>query len=351
LSHTILKQNYFKFQNNFYIQKTGLAYGVPTSSVFSEIYLQLAEHTVIYDTLVQNNILGYFRYVDDILIAYNASVTSIYKVFNSFNNLLPKMKFTMENEVDNQINFLDITIIKEIGNLALNIYRKPTTTDIIIPGESCHPQEQKHMAIIFLTNRMNTYYVSDKNRQVENNTIEHILHNNNYKTSILNQFNKTKQKEKQEKERNKWAEFTYIGKETKFVMKLFKNSSIKVSFTTNNTVSKALLLKSNQNLEQNKYGKSGIYRLTCLDCNMRYVGQTGRPFRIHFKEHFQDYKYANKKSKFAKRLLENGHSFGHIENIMEILDSTGKGKQMDTLENFYIFKVHVTIIRSMTGTL
>jgi hypothetical protein len=67
---------------------------------------------------------------------------------------------------------------------------------------------------------MNTYYLSDKNRQVENNTIEHILHNNIYKISILNQFNKTEQKGKQEK--NKWAKFTYIGKEMKFFTKLQK---------------------------------------------------------------------------------------------------------------------------------
>jgi hypothetical protein len=115
----------------------------------------------------------------------------------------------MESEIDNKIDFLDIKIHKENGNLAFNIYRKLTTTNIIILGDSCHPQEQKHAAIRFLTNRMNTYYLSDTNRQVENNTIEHILHNNNYKISILNQINKTEQKEKQEK--NKWAKFTYIG--------------------------------------------------------------------------------------------------------------------------------------------
>jgi hypothetical protein len=184
MTHTILKQNYFKSQNNFYVQKTGLAMGAPSSSIFSEIYLQHAEHTVISDILIQNNILGYFGYVDDILIAYNASVTDIYKDFDSFNTSLPKMKFTMENETDNQINFFDITITKGTENLAFNIYRKPTTTYIIIPRESCHPQEQKHAAIRFLNNRMNTYYFSDSNKQVENNTIEHILCNNNYETCL-----------------------------------------------------------------------------------------------------------------------------------------------------------------------
>jgi hypothetical protein len=89
MTRTILKQNYFEFQNNFYVQNKGLAMGAPTSSVLSEIYLQFIEHTAIYTVILQNNILGYFRYVDDILIAYNDSIAYINKVLDSFNNEHP----------------------------------------------------------------------------------------------------------------------------------------------------------------------------------------------------------------------------------------------------------------------
>jgi hypothetical protein len=40
LSQILIKQNYFQFQDKFYIQKKGLVMGTPTSSIFSEIYLQ-----------------------------------------------------------------------------------------------------------------------------------------------------------------------------------------------------------------------------------------------------------------------------------------------------------------------
>ena len=40
LCSKILKQNYFQFQDSFFIQNTGLAMGNPTSSILSEIYLQ-----------------------------------------------------------------------------------------------------------------------------------------------------------------------------------------------------------------------------------------------------------------------------------------------------------------------
>jgi hypothetical protein len=86
--------------------------GSPTSSIFSEIYFQYIENTVVYDTLLQNNITGYFRYVDNILIVYDSPTTDIVKVLDSFSKLTPSMKFTMERETNNRINSLDITITK-----------------------------------------------------------------------------------------------------------------------------------------------------------------------------------------------------------------------------------------------
>jgi hypothetical protein len=44
----------------------------------------------------------------------------------------------------------------------------------------------------------------------------------------------------------------------------------------------------------------------------------------------------NKKSKFAQNLLENGHPIGHMENT--IMDTTSKGRMLDTLEKFYIYR-------------
>jgi hypothetical protein len=106
---------YFQFQDTLYIQKDGLVKGAPTSSLFSEIYLQHIENTKIVDILIQHQIIGYFRYVDDMLIVLKKDTTDIYDILNRFNNIMPAMKFTIEEEKGNKINFLDtcITIIKK----------------------------------------------------------------------------------------------------------------------------------------------------------------------------------------------------------------------------------------------
>ena len=49
--------------------------------------------------------------------------------------------------------------------------------------------------------------------------------------------------------------------------------------------------------------------------------------------------YANHKSRFAQNLLEYNHPTGPIDSIMEVLYSANKGKQMDTLEKFHIYKI------------
>jgi len=77
ISQIIIKQNYFKFQNELYIQEEGLAMGAPTSSIFSEIYPQHIENTIISDILLRYHIVGYFRYMDAIPIVCNKDTTNI----------------------------------------------------------------------------------------------------------------------------------------------------------------------------------------------------------------------------------------------------------------------------------
>jgi hypothetical protein len=87
--------------------------------------------------------------------------------------------------------------------------------------------------------------------------------------------------------------------------------------------------------DQSQYDHSEIYQLFCTDCNMKYVGQTRRSFRERYRVHFHYFKYHNT-SNFATHLLENSHSTGPIDDIMEILHITRKSRIMDKLEKFHI---------------
>ena len=68
-----------------------LTMGAATASILSEVYLQYIEHREIYNIL-QHNIVGYFKYVDDIVIVYNHKNRNI-------QNVLQQCNFTIEQEV------------------------------------------------------------------------------------------------------------------------------------------------------------------------------------------------------------------------------------------------------------
>jgi hypothetical protein len=149
--------------------------GATASSIFSELYLQLLENSMIYNILLNYDIKGYFRYVDDIRIVYGEEETNIDTLLDCFNKISPKLKLTTEKEMKHKINFLDITFNREPNKISIDIYRKPTYTDVIIPDDSCHPRELKMAAIHYLYNMMNTYQLSPEKRQKVSINIEQIL--------------------------------------------------------------------------------------------------------------------------------------------------------------------------------
>jgi len=246
--------------------------GAPSSSILSEVYLQYIEHKAIYDVLLRIQILGYFRYVDDILIVYSHDKTNIKEVLKNFNGIIPTMQFTIEEESNNQLNFLDFTIKKGNNRISFDIYRKPTTTDIIIPQESCHPMEHKLSAIRYLQNRNETYPTDPDCKLRERSIINHILRNNNYDSTITHTRNNEPKTSRSKTQKTKWAKFTYMGRKTRYITKLFKPFDIGISFSTRNNIN-TLLKESIDNLD-NKYNKNGVYQLTCTECKKKYTGQT-----------------------------------------------------------------------------
>jgi hypothetical protein len=58
-----------------------------------------------------------------------------------------------------------------------------------------------------------------ENRQRERCTIQQILSNNKYDLSIIKDI-KHKKKDQVQGEKIKWAKSTYIGRETRFIIKL-----------------------------------------------------------------------------------------------------------------------------------
>jgi hypothetical protein len=117
LTELIIKQNYFEINSKFFLQSEGLAMGAPSSALLSEIYLQYIEHNHILDLLKKNMIISNHRYVDDILMVYNTHHTNINITLAEFNNIHRKIQFSIEEEYNNRINFLDLSTVRICNSL------------------------------------------------------------------------------------------------------------------------------------------------------------------------------------------------------------------------------------------
>ena len=83
---------------------------------------------------------------------------------------------------------------------------------------------------------------------------------------------------------------------------------------------------------KDKLSNSGIYKISCDNCNKVYLGQTGRNFKTRLKEHMRAFRLNYDYSNVAKHMLETGH----ICNNLEILHVEVKGFKLNALESYYI---------------
>jgi hypothetical protein len=73
-------------------------------------------------------------------------------------------------------------------------------------------------------------------KQNETPIVKHILQANKYNTSFDNKHNKQQNRNNNPNPTNKkWAKFTFIGKDTRIITKLFKHTNIWIAFTTKTT--------------------------------------------------------------------------------------------------------------------
>ena len=78
------------------------------------------------------------RYVNDVLCIWTGAQNDLSQILHFMNNLHPSNNFKVEIG-GSKINFLDLTISLLPNKFEFEIYRKTTTTDILIHGSSFCP--------------------------------------------------------------------------------------------------------------------------------------------------------------------------------------------------------------------
>jgi hypothetical protein len=120
------------------------------------------------------------------------------------------------------------------------------------------------------------------------------------------------------------------------ITNIFRHTDIQIAFRANNTIQHLLTWRKPN---PNQFSSSGVYRLTCPECNTAYVRQTRKCFSLRYNEHKYTF-YNSPSSSFAQH-LDEAHPFGPIHDIMKILHHRKKGPHLNTMVKFDIYTEYI----------
>ncbi|XP_072406260.1 uncharacterized protein [Chiloscyllium punctatum] len=143
---------HFTFNTQIYKQINGTPMGSPISGLIAEAVMQRLEQTV----LPQIQAKLWVRYVDDtVAIIKNTEIENTHQIINA---TLTGIRFTREEEKDNQLPFLDVMVQRTPnGEFTTKVYSKATHTDQVLNYESNHPNTHKRSCIRTLFKRAATH--------------------------------------------------------------------------------------------------------------------------------------------------------------------------------------------------
>ncbi|CAF0856088.1 unnamed protein product [Adineta steineri] len=135
MARLILDNNTFAYNGKYYKQIRGGAMGSAFTQVYANIYMLEWEQDLIIHQQQHNEIYG--RYIDDIFMTTNQTIDEINIELGKAQ--VKDINIEIEPTIATSVNYLDLTITNENGQLRTTIYHKPTAEPYYLPYTSDHP--------------------------------------------------------------------------------------------------------------------------------------------------------------------------------------------------------------------
>lgn len=330
-----LNSTYFQYKDKYYKQIQGCAMGVSVSSVIAQLVLEDLESTII--PQINFQLPFFYRYVDDCITAIPEDKEAyILNLFNSYHN---KIKFTIETEENNTLNFLDTTLINRNHQIETKWYTKATWSERYINFKSNHPISQKKSVVINIADRAiklsdpqhRKHAIKKAKIALKKNNYPEKFTNKIFKNRINKHYNQTTNNNQRPKKQTKYISIPYITGLSEQIQKNLKKHNITICHKGNN------LLKSNYSklkTETPLLKKSHVvYEIPCNECNSVYIGNTRQNLESRLRGHKYD---KTNKTALTKHHETTKHNFNF--NNTKILATENNNKKREILEMIYIKK-------------
>lgn len=82
-----------------------------------------------------------------------------------------------------------------------------------------------------------------------------------------------------------------------------------------------------------KFDRPGVYKVTCNDCPVQYIGKTERSVRVRFQEHLK-----KSNSNVFKHIMETGHNINDLNKDVIVCKNSNDRLLLAATEKFEIIK-------------
>ena len=178
------KETYISFKGEYYTQIEGVAMGSPLGPILANIFMCHHEETWLDHYHTSFKPKTYLRYVDDIFVLFT-DASHVEEFHNYLNEQHNNIKFTVEQEEDNELPFLDVHIIREDTGFTTGIYRKSTFSGIYSSYSSLIPLTYKFGLITTLLFRIFEIVSSYDILHTEISKLREILLKNRYLAKFI----------------------------------------------------------------------------------------------------------------------------------------------------------------------
>ncbi|KAK9882602.1 hypothetical protein WA026_022230 [Henosepilachna vigintioctopunctata] len=331
----------FSFGGVYYKQREG----TPMGSLVSPIIAQYVVDYILNKSLEQFPFQVPFckKFVDDIITSVPRNcINEALQILNAVDSS-GMIKFTMEEETDCSVPFMDMKVIREGQTVFTDIYRKPMASSRYIHYLSYHPFRVKINLILNLKTRINK--LSDIRFRDDNmRTLYNILKGNGYPDPLLKKllFNTPDRDvdtnhvrdDGLSTDRFSYVTLPYINNLTSRITSVLPMDRIRIATRNVKKVGKLFSrLKDNTPiLNQSQV----VYEIPCCDCELVYVGQTTTTLSQRITLHRSNIRTSKQNCALTKHCLDNGHHPDY--NSVKILDKENNTKRRLFLEMVRIYQ-------------
>ncbi|BHF82521.1 hypothetical protein SprV_0802565900 [Sparganum proliferum] len=230
-------KTFFTFNGQVYEQKKGTPMGSPLSGLIAEAVLQRLERLVFSSYPPK----FWARYVDDTFVIIKRSDVQTFKTL--LNSIFPDIQFTMEEELNNTLAFLDVQVTKlEDGKIRTTVYRKATNTRRILHFKSNHPVGHKRSCVRTLFQRVQTHCSDDNGRKEEIKYLHALFKANGYPKSFIRKCLKKPHPERSDGEKPKfWLAIPYVKNVSEATARILKPFGIGVAHKPESTIRQQIM--------------------------------------------------------------------------------------------------------------